>query len=194
MTSSPRPPARVRRRVLAAVAAATLATGCTTAAGDGQEGFVSGSTGLTRVEPAKRRVAPVAKGPGLEGGEVTTSHPGKVVVINVWGSWCAPCRKEAPDLQKAAEETQDVARFVGIDTRDPDPAPALAFQRSFGVTYPSIHDPEATQLLVFSDELPPSGIPSTLVIDTQGRIAARVIGVVDRATLVGLVRDTAEGR
>ncbi|GAB3713000.1 hypothetical protein GCM10028815_29370 [Mariniluteicoccus flavus] len=170
-------------------------TGCTTGGGSGgQEGFVSGSTGLTRVEVAKRKPAPVAKGPGLDGGEVTTAHPGRVVVVNVWGSWCAPCRKEAPDLQRAAEQTRDIAQFVGIDTRDPDPAPARAFQRSFGVTYPSIHDPQASQLLVFSGELPPSGIPSTLVIDPQGRVAARVIGVVDTTTLVGLVRDTAEGR
>lgn len=182
------------RRIALAAALALALTACSSGSGGGQEGFVSGSTGLTRVAPDQRRVAPVAKGPGLEGGEVTTGQPGRVVVVNVWGSWCAPCRKEAPDLEKAYQQTKDVAAFVGIDTRDPDPAPALAFQRSFGVTYPSIHDPQASQLLVFSGELPPSGIPSTLVIDAQGRIAARVIGTVDTTTLVGLVRDTAGGR
>lgn len=181
-------------RRAAALALLLAVTACSSGSGGGQEGFVSGSTGLTRVAPAQRRPAPVAKGPGLTDGEVTTARPGKVVVINVWGSWCAPCRKEAPDLERAHQQTKDVAAFVGIDTRDPDPAPALAFQRTFGVTYPSIHDPQAAQLLVFSGELPPSGIPSTLVVDPQGRIAARVIGTVDTTTLVGLVRDTAEGR
>ena len=166
---------------------------CSSGSG-GAEGFVAGKTGLTRVPVADRVEAPVASGPGLGGGEVTTGHPGKVVVINVWGSWCEPCRAEAPDLEAAWQETKDVAQFVGIDTRDPAPAPALAFVRPFDITYPSIFDPQGRSLLEFSGTLPPSGIPSTLVVDAEGRIAARVIGEIDRGTLVGLVRDTAEGR
>lgn len=184
---------RFRHRIALVALAGVLLAGC--GAGSGQEaGFVAGKTGLTRVPVGERQPAPVATGPGLEGGTVTTDHPGKVVVINVWGSWCEPCRAEAPDLQAAWTETQQVAQFVGIDTRDPEPAAALAFQRSFGITYPSIHDPQGRTLLEFSGTLPPSGIPSTLVVDADGRIAARVIGEVDRGTLVGLVTDTAEGR
>lgn len=180
---------------LAAVAAAALLTGCGSAvAGGGGTGFVAGSTGLTRVPPDQRKPAPSASGTGLNGEQLTTSHPGKVVVINVWGSWCAPCRKEAPDLVAAHQQTKDIAVFIGIDTRDPDPAPAQAFVRNFGITYPSIYDPEGRTLLQFSGELPPSGIPSTLVIDPQGRVAARVIGTVDTTTLVGLVNDTAAGK
>ncbi|MDO5681294.1 MAG: TlpA disulfide reductase family protein [Propionibacteriaceae bacterium] len=167
--------------------------GCSSGSG-GAEGFVAGKTGLTQVAVADRVEAPVASGPGLGGGEVTTSHPGKVVVINVWGSWCEPCRAEAADLEAAWQDTKDVAQFVGIDTRDPDPAPALAFVRTFNITYPSIFDPQGRSLLEFSGTLPPSGIPSTLIVDAEGRIAARVIGEVDRNTLTGLVRDTAEGR
>jgi thiol-disulfide isomerase/thioredoxin len=186
-------PTTFTRRAALVAAAGLLLTGCGAGSGEGS-GFVAGKTGLTRVPVAERQEAPVATGPGLEGGTVTTAHPGKVVVINVWGSWCEPCRAEAPDLQAAWTETQDVAQFVGIDTRDPERAAALAFQRSFGITYPSIHDPQGRTLLQFSGTLPPSGIPSTLVIDTEGRIAARVIGEVDRGTLVGLVTDTVEGR
>lgn len=162
--------------------------------GSGESGFVSGDTGLTVVPVAERKDAPVVTGTGLDGEDLTTDHPGKVVVINVWGSWCAPCRKEAPDLQAAHDQTEDTAVFIGIDTRDPDPAPARAFVRNFGITYPSIHDPQGQTLLEFAGHLPPSGIPSTLVIDSEGRIAARIIGVVDEATLVGLIEDTAEGR
>lgn len=185
-----------RRAALALVSAlaAVLALGACSSGSGGDTGFVAGKAGLTRVPVGDRVAAPVATGPGLDGGEVTTAHPGKVVVINVWGSWCEPCRAEAPDLEAAWQDTQDIARFVGIDTRDPDPAPAQAFVRTFGITYPSIYDPQGRSLLEFSGTLPPSGIPSTLIVDTEGRIAARVIGEVDRTTLVGLVRDTAEGR
>lgn len=183
-------------RVLAGVLSvlALLVVGACSSGSGGAEGFVSGKTGLTRVPVGERTAAPVATGPGLNGDEVTTSHPGKVVVLNVWGSWCEPCRAEAPALEAAWQETRDVAQFVGLDTRDPDPAPAQAFVRTFGITYPSIHDPRGSSLLQFSGTLPPSGIPSTLVVDAEGRIAARIIGEVDRTTLIGLVRDTAEGR
>lgn len=188
---------RLRRTLTAGILAATVLvltvlTGC--GGGESGNGFVAGRTGMTQVDPPERTKAPVAAGTGLDGQQVSTEHPGKVVVINVWGSWCAPCRQEAPDLQRASEQTADVAQFVGIDTRDPDPGPARAFQRSFGITYPSIHDPQGQSLLQFSGDLPPSGIPSTLVLDTEGRIAARVIGVVDEKTLVALVRDVAAGK
>lgn len=184
----------LRAGLTAVILTALLAlTGCS-GGGDSGNGFVAGKTGMTQVDPAQRKPAPVATGTGLDGQQVTTAHPGKVVVINVWGSWCAPCRQEAPDLQRASEQTADIAQFVGIDTRDPDPGPARAFQRAFGITYPSIHDPQGQSLLQFSGDLPPSGIPSTLVLDDQGRIAARVIGVVDEKTLVALVRDVAAGR
>lgn len=179
------------------MALVVVLTGCSGGGGAGgssESGFVAGDSGLTMVPPEERRPAPVVEGPGLDGGTVTTAHPGKVVVINVWGSWCAPCRKEAPALQAASQQTADLAQFIGIDTRDAERAPAQAFQRTFGITYPSIYDPDGRTLLQFSGELPPSGIPSTLVIDPQGRIAARQIGEIDQNTLVGLVEDAAAGR
>ncbi len=137
--------------------------------------------------------AAVAVGPALApgGAEVRTDRfPGKIVVLNVWGSWCAPCRKEAPDLVAASAETADVAQFVGLDIRDYDPAPARAFLRAFAVPYPQIYDPQGTQLVKFTD-LPPSAVPSTLIIDREGRVAARVVGATTKTTLVQVVRDLA---
>src|SRR5215208_3332749 len=99
--------------------------------------------------------------PVTGGGAVSSAdYRGKVLVLNVWGSWCAPCRKEAPDLAAASKETAKVAHFVGPNIRDYDAAPARAFVRAFNVPYPFIYDPGGAQLVKFT-ELPPSGIPST---------------------------------
>jgi thiol-disulfide isomerase/thioredoxin len=186
--------------LLAAVLLAALA-GCTTqTAGDeetrtgSQTGFIGGQS-FTQVPVAERRLAPVATGPALSGdGAVSTAdYPGKVVVINVWGSWCAPCRKEAPDLAAASQDNADVAQFIGINIRDYDPAPARAFVRAFSVPYPSIYDPRGAELIKFTD-LPPSGIPSTLLVDRKGRIAARVVGTVAKTTLTQMITDIAAER
>ena len=159
------------------------------------DGYIGGNS-LTLVPPEDRKPAPVASGLSLDGKTTvsTGGYPGKVVVINVWGSWCAPCRAEAPDLNEASQETADVAAFVGINIRDNQRAAAEAFVRSFEVPYPSIYDPNGEQLLLFAGILPANGIPTTLVIDTEGRIAARVVGEVSKTTLVGLIEDTEQGR
>ena len=89
------------------------------------------------------------------------------MVINVWGSWCAPCRVETPDLVRLANETADQGvQFVGINTRD-NRAAAKAFVRSFGVPYPSLQDPDGQVLLDFQGVVPTSVVPSTVVIDRQ---------------------------
>lgn len=114
------------------------------------------------------------------------------MVLNVWGSWCSPCRAEAPDLARVSRETYDSGvRFVGIDTRDTDDA-ARAFTRSFHITYPSIIDEQGELLLGFSGVIPISAVPSTVVIDRDGGVAARVVGRVDEATLRGLIDDELE--
>jgi thiol-disulfide isomerase/thioredoxin len=188
--------------VAAAIVLALALAGCTTqTAGDentrtrSQTGYIAGQS-LTRIPPDQRRPAPIAAGPSLADPSRLVSsadYPGKVVVVNVWGSWCAPCRKEAPDLEAVSRSRRSVAQFIGLDIRDYDPAPAAAFVRAFGVTYPQIYDPRGTQLIKYN-ELPPNGIPSTLIIDRQGRIAVRVVGAITRATLTQIVDDVASGR
>ena len=106
-------------------------------------------------------------------------------------------RKELPivsGLQAASVETKDTAQFIGITSKDYDPAPAEAFVRSFQITYPSIYDPNGKVLLAFAGELPPSAIPSTMIIDRQGRLAVRVLSEVSKITLVDMINDVAAGR
>ena len=186
---------RFRSRIGAAIAAALLAlTGCATpSAGTG--GFVTGDGSITVIDPGQRRPAPQITGTTLDGEEWdSATAAGTVVVYNVWGSWCQPCRAEAPALQAVAEATADRAVFVGLNTRDLDPAAPRAFVRAFGITFPSIFDPDGSLLLAFAGDLPPSAIPSTLVVDAQGRVAARVVGTTTEATLLGLVDDIAGGK
>lgn len=196
-------PARPRgagRALAVAVLLAALA-GCSTTGADeptrsaGQEGYVGVERNVTLVPPADRTPLPPVAGTSLDGKPLSTADfAGGVLVVNVWGSWCAPCRSEAPALQGASEKTRGKAHFLGITTRDNDPAPARAFVRAFGITYPSIYDPKGAALLGFAGTLPPSAIPSTLVLDAQGRVAARVLGEVSELTLVTMVDDVAAGR
>jgi thiol-disulfide isomerase/thioredoxin len=162
----------------------------------GQAGYPQVQGNLTRVAPDERTELPTVSGPALGSTKTisTQDYRGKVVVINVWGSWCPPCRKEAPDLQAASLATKDIAQFVGITSKDYDPAPAEAFVRSFKITYPSIYDPSGKVLLAFAGDLPPSAIPSTLIIDRQGRLAVRVLSEVSKITLVDMINDVADGR
>lgn len=194
---------RTRRTVVAAALVLALAlTGCTTqTAGDentrtrSQTGYIGGQS-LTRIPPDQRRPAPIAVGTSLaDPARIVSSgdYPGKVVVVNVWGSWCAPCRKEAPELEAVSRSRRSVAQLIGLDIRDYDRAPATAFVRAFGVTYPQIYDPRGAQLIKFT-ELPPNGIPSTLIIDPQGRIAVRIVGAITRSTLTQMIDDVAAGR
>ena len=171
--------------------------GCSSGDRSTDGGYVGTSASrVTLVPPAQRKAVPAVSGDRLGGsGSISTAaYPGKVVVLNVWGSWCSPCREEAPALEAASKKTAATAAFLGIATKDNDPAPAEAFVRSFGITYPSIYDPSGQVLLSFAGDLPPSAIPSTLVLDKQGRIAARVLGTISTDSLVDMVDDVAAGK
>lgn len=168
--------------------AAVLLTGCSATTTD------PGASTLARIAPDQRAAAPHITGTTLTGASFDSDAlNGKVIVYNVWGSWCAPCRKEAPALAKAAQATASKARFVGINTRDSGTAQGLALAREAGITYDSVFDPDGRLLLLFPS-LPPSAIPSTIIVDAHGRVAARILGETTEATLVGLVDDTAAGR
>jgi thiol-disulfide isomerase/thioredoxin len=157
----------------------------------GDSGYVSGKGVITRLAADDRRPPGEVAGETLEGEQVSLADfEGKTVVVNVWGSWCAPCRSEAPDLVDASEElADDGVVFLGINSRDLDKGAARAFQRRFEVPYPSIYDQQGRTLLAFRGTLSPNAIPSTVVIDAEGRVAASIIGETTASTLVGLVED-----
>ncbi|MDX2577358.1 TlpA disulfide reductase family protein [Streptomyces scabiei] len=172
---------RSRAALLSAGAAALVLTlsacaGGGIEGGGGQTGFITGSDGIATVKKGDRDTAPDLSGKTIDGDRLDLSaYKGKIIVLNVWGSWCAPCRAEAPNLVKVS---QDLAgrgvQFVGINTRDTSTRPALAFEEQYKVTYPSLYDPTGKLLLRFEKgSLNPQLIPSTLVIDREGKLAVR---------------------
>jgi thiol-disulfide isomerase/thioredoxin len=192
-----------RRAVTGSAAALAVAAlgfglaGCSSSSAPGTgTDYVAGDGTIVLVPPAKRQTPVSLRGTTLEGAPFDlASLRGRTVVLNVWGSWCPPCRKEAPDLQAASVALKDKnVTFVGINTKEQDPAQALAFQKTFGITYPSISDDGGQVLLGLRGAVPPNAIPSTLVIDAQGRVAARISNTTTRTTLVDLVEDVRAGR
>lgn len=188
-------PRRTRAVLLAALL--TLAgsvAGCSDDVGSsGDQGYVAGSGMITSLAAADRDRPGDVSGRTIDGKPVSLDdYSGQVVVVNVWGSWCAPCRAEAPMLAEAARDLadQDVA-FLGIDSRDPSESAAKAFVRHFDIPYPSIYDQQGRTLLAFRGTLTPNSIPSTVVIDREGRVAASVLGEISRTTLYDLVEEVA---
>jgi thiol-disulfide isomerase/thioredoxin len=158
------------------------------AAGKGDRGYISADGTVESIAVADRRTTIRVQGTTLEGKPLdTSSERGKVVVLNTWGSWCPPCNAEAPDLQKVWQEQQRKGvRFVGIALRE-EPATGIAFQRRFRITYPSVRWDGGKVLLQLKGKA--TAPPTTLVLDKEGRLAARVSGKVDAGTLSGLVDD-----
>lgn len=154
------------------------------------QGFVGGQ-GITSVATADREAPGPVAGTTLAGRKTSLAdYRGKVVVLNVWGSWCKPCRAEAPILAAAARDLRSRGVvFLGINSRDPEQAAPRAFERRFEVPYDSIYDPSGRTLLAFRGTLPPNGIPSTVIIDAEGRVAGSNIGAITRTTLYDLVED-----
>jgi thiol-disulfide isomerase/thioredoxin len=116
----------------------------------------------------RRSVSPI-DGRLIDGGRFDSrTLAGKVVVYNIWGSWCVPCRKEAPDLKRLADGTRDEGvRFVGVDVKDND-ASAVAFQREFSIRYPSIGTADSgAALLALGNAVPLGAVPTTVVVDPR---------------------------
>lgn len=153
-------------------------------------GFVAGDGSIVVIPEAERVAAPDFTLPTLEGQEFTLSKQlGKVVVMNVWASWCAPCRAEAPELEQVwTQERGRGVQFVGLDTRD-SAAAAQAFITRFGLTYPQAVDTDGQVQLRFRDTLPAQAIPSTLIVDAKGQVAARFLGATTAAALRSVIDD-----
>ncbi|MDH6224030.1 thiol-disulfide isomerase/thioredoxin [Streptomyces sp. MJP52] len=185
---------RITRAVLAVTTAVgSLSLGaCATGADGTEQGTAPGSAvvGVTMVPEGERRPLGEIRGETLDGGKLDVAdHRGRIVVLNVWASWCAPCRAEAPHLADVAEETRsEGVRFVGVDTRDTRRL-ALAFEEEYGVPYPSLYDPDGRLVLSGFPKgtLHPRAVPSTVVVDREGRIAARAMGELSREDLHGMI-------
>jgi thiol-disulfide isomerase/thioredoxin len=173
-----------------AAAVSVVASACSTTGGtqDGSAGMTDAGSIVT-VAPADRHSPVTLSGETLAGKSVDLAdYRGQVVVVNYWASWCGPCRGEAPDLVEAHKRLPDV-QFLGLDRNDDSRANALAFVRTFEVPYPSLYDSGGKLLLAFNGAVPPTSLPSTIVLDTQGRVAAVVLGPTTATTLIDVVHD-----
>jgi thiol-disulfide isomerase/thioredoxin len=180
------------RLLLAVLLVGSVTSACGGGAGTGDKGYVDGRGIITRLAADERKQPGEVSGTTLDGKDLSLEkYAGKVVVLNVWGSWCPPCRKEARLLASAARTLakEDVA-FVGVNTKDSSPEQGKAFERRYDVPYPSFFDPSGRTLLAFHGTLNPSAIPSTVILDKQGRVAASILGEIpSEQTLVDLARD-----
>lgn len=158
------------------------------------QGFVSGD-GSVRTWDAGDREGPVTiAGTDFEGSAVDTADwAGDVVVVNTWYAGCAPCRAEAPGLvELSGDLADDGVRFLGINTEDEAPT-AQAFQRTYSVPYPSVQDTTGSIIASLSGIVPLQAVPSTVVLDGEGMVAARVVGEVEPSTLEALIEDVLAG-
>lgn len=153
------------------------------------KGYVSGTGVITQVPEADRGEPLDLSFTTLDGEEMSLSgiRP-SVAVINLWYAACPPCRKESPALETVSEEFAGKAQFVGVNVRDQEAA-AQAFIDNFDVKYPNMLDTDGAMVSLLSDILPPQATPSTVILDSQGRAAARVVGAVEESTLRGLIED-----
>ena len=149
-----------------------------------EESFIEGSGAVTKIDIENRNPAPALSGMTLSG-KTFTFNPGQVAVVNVWASWCSPCRAEIPTLIELSKQYQEV-QFMGILTRD-NPATAEAFARRFAIPYPTFIDDSL--LIGFKGTLPANAIPSTVLIDKSGNVAARISGEVTLISLSKLIRE-----
>ena len=159
-------------------------------AGDNKN-YIAGDGSVTEYAAGQRGEPVDFTGTLFDGTAVPSSDfTGDVVVLNFWYAACAPCRKEAPDLVELHGMFEpDGARFYGVNIRD-ERSTAEAFERSFGIDYPSFQDKDGGILLAMTQFVPPSAVPTTLVLDREGRVAARILGLADKSTLKALISDT----
>ncbi|GAA2649980.1 MULTISPECIES: TlpA family protein disulfide reductase [Streptomyces] len=184
------------------LAVATLAGALTLSACTGSDGgkpvsgsggnYVTGASGISTASKAERADAPKLDGETVRDETLdTTTLKGKVVVLNVWGSWCPPCRGEAGYFATVSKEYADAGKdvaFVGINTRDNSKQNAIAFEENYGITYPSLFDPAGKLMLRFpKGTLNPNAIPSTIVLDKDGKIAARSLAPVNAEQLRSMI-------
>jgi thiol-disulfide isomerase/thioredoxin len=188
---------RLRRRLPLLVAALAVTgaatTACTDVNGTNGKDFVTSDGVVIEIPVADRKQPVSVSGKSLTGDQIDLAQlRGNPVVVNVWGAWCTACRAEAAMLVDASEELPAGTTMLGVDVRDASKDNALAYERSFDVPYPSIFDSGSQTLLSFPAPFNPRDIPSTMVLDAEGRVAALVRGKLpSKLTLVELVEKVA---
>jgi len=167
-------------KLILAIASIFLLTSCSTGgiSSNSENAYVSGDGSAILIKESQRTLAPKLSGETLSGGNFS-NEPGKLTVINVWASWCSPCRAEAPTLEEFAIKNPGI-QFVGILTRD-NVSSAQGFVNRFKISYPTLIDDAV--ITSFRGSLPANAIPTTLVIDKAGRVAARISGQVTVSTM-----------
>lgn len=183
------------RKLLAAIICLPFLVGCsssTSAGTDSETSFVAGDGSMTYVEATNRGAVVQLAGTTLDGAPLDiATYAGKVVVVNVWASWCAPCRAEATELANVAKEFENKdVQFIGLNTRD-GLAAAKAFNDRFDTGYPSIQDKDGMLTLAFGN-LGPAATPTTIVLDKSGKVSGRILGPVTEAQLRSLINATLE--
>ncbi len=169
-----------------------LITSCATPvsniSSDSESGFVSGDGTSIFLKKNERKPAPELSNVEFLSSEIDLKTlKNKVVLINVWGSWCSPCRKEAPELEELyLKNKADNVEFIGINIRD-SKISANRFIENFSITYPNIFDRDGKLLLGYKDSLPANAIPSTILIDKNGLVAARQLGPIDKSLIQGFI-------
>ena len=188
------------RRLALVLLAGALLTGCTTGSdvvdvnNGGEFRFVEATPSGEVIPPEDRAAAPEFSGTLLTGEPFSSTElAGDVAVLNFWGSWCPPCRVETPQFQQVYDEVRDDGvQFLGLNVKDYNQQLADAFIADKGITFPSLYDPQGRVALAFRG-YPASAIPSTIVLDRQGRVAAVYTGEVRQDDLrTVLTRLTAE--
>jgi thiol-disulfide isomerase/thioredoxin len=183
------------RKLLAVIFCIPFLVGCGTSessTGDTQTSYVAGNGAMTLLDIAQRGEVVQLSGITLDGAQLDlANYLGKVIVVNVWASWCGPCRAEAVELTNLSTEfaNQDV-QFIGLNTRD-GLAAAQAFNKHFKTGYPSIQDQDGKLTLAFG-KLGPAATPTTLVLDRSGRVAGRILGPVTETQLRLLINAVLE--
>jgi len=150
-----------------------------------EKNYVSGDGTVTEV-PLAERGAPVDFEATTDTGETVSSadYRGQVLVLNFWYAACPPCRKEAPILQELNETFASDAAFLGVNVRD-QAATSKNATEEWGVTFPSVIDAnDGNMLLAYAGTVAPNAVPTTLVIDKQGRVAARYLGLLDSTSIL----------
>lgn len=186
---------RVLRLSALAAAATLLLAGCTVDqlaldyGSGGNKNYVAGDGSVLEIAQDQRTQKVEFEGVTDAGLDVSSEdYLGEVLVVNFWASYCAPCRVEAPELEKLSQKwAEKGAVFLGVNTYD-EPATSLAFARTYGVTYPSIIDANSAAVqLAFAGAVAPSALPTTIVLDGEGRVAARILGEIPAASILDAI-------